>query len=347
MTGFHFPPITFKAERTEQSSRVIKVLRAGGHQIVPTCANNCADYFVRRQLFIIEQPPQKIIMKIIVNSGNIGTPVAVELAKAGAQVTLTVRAPKANAELDKLGIRQVTFDINSVESMTSALKGGDAFFSLTPLVENLVEAGNKAVQAAKAAGIKKIVRSSAQGAGPGAEIDLGRWHYAVEKAVEDSGIPFTILRPANFMQNYLNFGTPETIKAQGAFYSPLGDAKVSPVDTRDISSVAAKVLVESGHEGKRYDLTGGESLSNAEIAELFSKALGRKISHISIPETAASDAMAKAGTPPWLVHLLTELNAVGKAGYLAAVKPDAEVILKRKPITFAKFIQDHLAVFKS
>lgn len=286
-------------------------------------------------------------MKIIVNSGNIGTPVAVELAKLDVEVVLAVRRPNSNAELDKLGIRQVPFDINSVESMTNALKKGDAFFSLTPLVENLVEAGKKAVQAAKAAGIKKIVRSSAQGAGPEAGIDLGRWHYAVEKAVEDSGIPFTILRPANFMQNYLNFGTPETIKGQSAFYSPLGDAKVSPVDTRDISAVAVKVLVESGHEGKRYDLTGGESLSNGEIAELFSKALGRKISHISIPESAASDAMAKAGTPAWLVHLLTELNAVGKAGYLAAVKPDVELILKRKPISFAQFIQDHLATFKS
>jgi uncharacterized protein YbjT (DUF2867 family) len=286
-------------------------------------------------------------MKIIVNSGNIGTPLAAELARAGAQVTLTVRSPKADAKLDKLGIRQVPFDINSVESMTLALKGHEAFFSLTPLVENLVEAGSKAVQAAKSAGIKKIVRSSAQGAGPDAGIDLGRWHYAVEKAVEDSGIPFTILRPANFMQNYLNFGTPETIKAQNAFYSPLGKAKISPIDTRDISAVAAKVLVESGHEGKRYELTGGESLSNSDIAELISKALGRKITHVEIPEAAASEAMAKAGTPPWLVHLLTELNAVGKAGYLAAVKPDVALILKRKPILFSQFIQDHLTTFKS
>jgi uncharacterized protein YbjT (DUF2867 family) len=286
-------------------------------------------------------------MKVIVNSGNIGTPVARELARLGHQVSLTVRTPKANAELDQLGIRQVACDIDSVESMSSALTGHEAFFSLTPLVENLVEAGRKAVLAAKAAGIKKIVRSSAQGAGPEAGIDLGRWHYAVEKAVEDSGIPFTVLRPANFMQNYLTYGTPEAIKGQSAFYSPLGEAKVSAIDTRDISAVAATVLAEPGHEGKRYELTGGESLSNGEVAELLAKALGRKISHISIPETAASEAMAKAGTPPWLVHLLTELNAAGKAGYLAAVKPDTELILKRKPITFARFIQDHLAAFKS
>jgi uncharacterized protein YbjT (DUF2867 family) len=189
--------------------------------------------------------------------------------------------------------------------MSSALQGCEAFFSLTPLVENMVEAGIKAIEAAKAAGVRKIVRSSAQGAGPEAAIQLGRMHYAVEKAVEDSGISFTVLRPTNFMQNYLNFGTPQTIQGQGAFYAPLGDAKLSPIDTRDISAVAAKVLIESGHEGKRYELTGSESLSSAEIAELFSKALGRKISYVDISEEKAREAMAANGVPAWLVKVLS------------------------------------------
>jgi uncharacterized protein YbjT (DUF2867 family) len=215
------------------------------------------------------------------------------------------------------------------------------------LVENLVAAGTGAIRAAKEAGIRKIVRMSAQSAGADAAIQLGRWHYAVEKAVEDSGIPFTILRPANFMQNYLAFGTPETIKGQGAFYAPMGDAKISVIDTRDISSVAARVLVESGHGGKRYDLTGGESLSNQEIAEIISKALGRKITYVNIPPAKAAEAMAGSGMPPWLVAMLVELNAFGAAGNLAAVKPDTGLILKRKPIAFSQFVQDHLPTFKS
>jgi uncharacterized protein YbjT (DUF2867 family) len=231
--------------------------------------------------------------------------------------------------------------------MIGALKGGEAFFSLTPLVENLVAAGTGAICAAREAGIRKIVRMSAQSANPDAVIQLGRWHFAVEKAVEESGIPFTILRPANFMQNYLTFGTPETIKGQSAFYAPMGDAKISVIDTRDISAVAARVLVEPGHDGKRYDLTGGESLSNHEIAEIISKALGRKITYVNIPPAKAAEAMAGSGMPAWLVTMLTELNAFGAAGKLAAVKPDTGFILKRKPITFSQFVQDHLATFKS
>jgi uncharacterized protein YbjT (DUF2867 family) len=195
--------------------------------------------------------------------------------------------------------------------------------------------------------LREALADHLQGAGLDAAIELGQMHFAVEKAVEDTGIPFTVLRPANFMQNYLNFGTPETIKSQSAFYSPLGDAKMSHIDARDISAVAAKVLLNSGHEGRRYDLTGGESLSNAEIAELFSEALGRPITHVIIPEAAAGEAMAKAGVPPWLIEVLSELNAIARAGSLAPVAPDAELVLQRKPIKFAQFIQDHLAAFKS
>ncbi len=129
-------------------------------------------------------------MKIVVNSGNVGTPVALALAKDGHQVTLTVRKAQPKSEWERLGIHPVPFDINDSKSMEKALQGAEAFFSLTPLVENLVESGVNAVLAAKRAGVKKIVRSSAQGAGPNAAIQLGKWHYEVEKAVEASGIPF-------------------------------------------------------------------------------------------------------------------------------------------------------------
>jgi uncharacterized protein YbjT (DUF2867 family) len=122
---------------------------------------------------------------------------------------------------------------------------------------------------------------------------------------------------------------------------------VSAIDTRDVSAIAAKVILEAGHAGRRYELTGPESLSNDDIARLFSEALGRKITHVSIPEAQATAAMIASGLPAWLVGLLTELNAIAKAGGLAEVKPDAAQILQRPPITFARFLQDHLATFKS
>ena len=214
-------------------------------------------------------------------------------------------------------------------------------------MENFIAAGTNALKAAKLAGVRKIVRASAQGAGPDDRMELSRWHYAVEMVLEATGIPFTVLRPANFMQNYLSFGIPETIKSQNAFHTSLGDGKVSPVDTRDISAVAARVLVESGHDGKRYELTGGESFSDAKAAEVFSRLLGRKIRHVSITDEQERLAMQGAGIPSWLTNLVVELHRVERAGYLAAVSPDVENILKRKPLSFEQFLKDHLHVFRS
>jgi uncharacterized protein YbjT (DUF2867 family) len=284
-------------------------------------------------------------MKVFVNSGNIGTSVALELAKAGMHVTLGVRTPKSDLELARLDVRQVPFMMGDMGAMASVLRGHDSFFSVTPLVENLAEAGCVAVRAAKAAGIRKIVRSSGLGAGPNARTKVARMQHAVEKAIEQSGIPFTILRPSNFMQNFLSAETSESIKTEGAFYSPLGDAGVSYIDVRDIAAVAAKVLIEPGHESRSYNLTGGESLTSAEIAELFSMALCRPITHIPISEEQAADAMAKAEAPLWLVELLAELNSNAKAGHLAEVKPDVKLILKRDPIRFSRFLADNIDAF--
>ena len=92
-------------------------------------------------------------MNIVVNSGNVGTPVALALAKQGHEVTLTVRQIESDPNLDSLKIKQALFDINDIKSMEKALQGADAFFSLTPLVQNLVECGTNAILAAKNAGV--------------------------------------------------------------------------------------------------------------------------------------------------------------------------------------------------
>src|SRR5262249_36610112 len=153
-------------------------------------------------------------------------------------------------------------------------------------------------------------RSSAMGAGENAAIRLGRWHGQVETALVRSGIPHTILQPNTFMQTY--FTHASSIKSQSAFYLPQGNGKVSLVDTRDIAAVAVEALTESGHEGRKYAITGGEALSNYEIAEKLSRALGRKISYVDVTEEQAEDSMRASGVPQWMVRALLELFAISK-----------------------------------
>ncbi len=101
---------------------------------------------------------------ILVTGGNIGNYVAEELASKGIPVRVLARKVIPNRRWGDLGIEQVVGDLSSVESLASALRGVEQFFSVTPFVENLVELGNNAVEAAKRAAVRYIVRSSAMGA---------------------------------------------------------------------------------------------------------------------------------------------------------------------------------------
>ncbi len=287
---------------------------------------------------------EKEIIAVTGATGNIGKPIVEELLKKGYAPRVIVRKVETNAAWDNAGVVQVEADLNDAESLAAAFAGADKVFSLSPFVENLVELGKATVEAAKRAGVKRIVRSSAQGADVNAPIALGKWHGEVEKAIADSGIEWTFVQPASFFQNYL--GYTETIKNQNAFYAPLGDGKISLVDVRDIAAVAVVALTEEGHAGKKYAVTGGESLSNNDIAEIFSNILGREIKYFDVPEERARKQMLEAKMPAWMVDAVMELNEIGKAGYLAETRPTIEEITGRKPIKFRRFAEENKGIFQ-
>ncbi len=169
-------------------------------------------------------------------------------------------------------------------------------------------------------------------------------HRTVEKNLESSGIAYTILQPNTFMQSYLM--NADGIKAKDAFYMPQGDGKVSLVDVRDIAAVAVACLTESGHEGRKYVITGGEALSNHAIAHKLSTALGRTISYHNVSPEEARSAMKRSGLPDWMSTALLELFAISKAGEVSEISSAVEQILKRKPISFDQFLADHAGAFR-
>lgn len=282
------------------------------------------------------------LKKILVTDGTIGRHVAEGLAKKGVQVRLLVRSFAPNAGLESLGIEQVEGDMSHIDSLAAAFEGVDRFFSVTPYVENLVELGINAIEAAKRAGVTYVVRSSMMKASKAA-ITLRRWHREVEETVEESAIPYTILQPNTFMQSLLM--NVETVKSANALFMPQGNGKVSIVDVRDIAAVAVVCLTEIGHEGKKYSITGREALSNSEIAEKLGNVLGRKIIYYDVDPEQAKDSMLKIGMPSWMVTTLLELFAVCKVGDCAEVSPCAEQILKRNPLLVDQFLKENAAAF--
>jgi uncharacterized protein YbjT (DUF2867 family) len=276
--------------------------------------------------------------------GTVGSEVVKQLREAGAKVRAAFNNPDKAEKAKKQGIETAVLDLNDRSSIAAALKGVDKVFLLGPTVPNQIELENNVVEEAKKAGVKHIVKLSVLDA-PAERFTLAKWHRAVEKNVENSGLPYTFLRCNEFMQNTISYYLP-TILAEGAFYLSTKNFKVSPVDTRDIAAVAVKALTTPGHENKAYDITGPEALDHDQVAEKLSAASGRKIKYVDIPPSAYREGALAAGIPDWYVDLLLNLYAFYGEGRSAQVSNDIERVTGRKARSFDDFARDHAQVFK-
>lgn len=278
-------------------------------------------------------------------TGTIGSEVVKALAaKPGVTVRVAVRSAAKADKLRAANVTPVDFDYDKPDTLAAAVKGVDRVFLLTPFAENQVDLGKQLIDAAKAAGVKHIVKLSAIGANIEPGIQLGRWHRAIEKAIEASGIAYTFLRPANFMDNFIHYYPPA---GDGNIYLPLGTGACSYIDSRDIAAVAAAVLTEEGHYGKAYDLTGPEALTTAEAAAAIGAASKRDVHYVDVPEAAASKAMTDMQMPGWMVEAMMELHGIVKAGYASGISPLVEKLTGHAPRTFAQFTRDRADAWTS
>jgi|SRR5215831_3112113 len=249
----------------------------------------------------------------------------------------------------------VNIDYNKPETIADALNNVDKLFLLTLPAPNIVtDTFSSVVKEAKKNDVKYIVKLSVIGADLEPGTTIGRLHRQEEKIIEESGMPYTFLRPNGFMQNFVRAG--QIIKNQNAFYLPAGDARLSFVDVRDVAAVAAKILLLTGngseqqqHENKSYDITGPEALSYSQAAEIISKQLGRKISYTAISEEDARKGMKEAGMEDWYIDAMMEIyiNAmelynIDKGEWWSRTTTAVEQITGRKPISFAQFAKDYV-----
>jgi uncharacterized protein YbjT (DUF2867 family) len=280
---------------------------------------------------------------VIGATGTTGKELAKRLAKNGHKTRATVRPTSDKRELQTLGVDLVQADLSDVGSLVKAMGGIQKVYFATPLVPNMVELSSSIIRAAKSAGVKHLVKLS----GGGAEIELdtlAKWHRAVEKEIEQSGIAYTFLRSNSFMQNFSNFSS-HTIREHGAFYAPQGDGKTAYIDVRDIAQVAYRVLTEEGHQNKAYYLSGPEALSGADIANILSSATGKVVKYVDVPPEAARTSMLGAGMPAEIVEVLLEHYRVMKLGHTARVSDSVEEIIGQKATYFEAFAQQERKAF--
>jgi len=276
-------------------------------------------------------------------TGTIGRDVAKRLSEKGVSVRAAVRDQAKARKQFGSNIALTPFDFENEKTFSGALEGVEKVFLLPPLLPNQLEVMNVFVDAAKRAGVRHIVKLSAIGIDDETHPTAIKSHGANEQHIRESGLVFTFLRPNSFMQNFFTYFPPRN----GTIYLPWGNGTASFVDSRDIASVAAKILTSNGREGKIYTLTGPAALGIAEVAQILSEMTGREFKYVDVPEAAARDGMLQAGVPQWQVELIMGLHAVNKQNRWNAVTSDIEKVTGTPPTDFAQFARDHADKFRA
>lgn len=261
--------------------------------------------------------------------GQIGSALVTLLATQGQ----TVRRATSRAAAQP---GEVQVNLASGEGLAQAIAGVDQLFLMAPPgFANQDALLIPAIDAAKAAGVRKVLLLSAMGADADEAIPLRR----AELHLERSGLAWNVIRPNWFMQNFHTFWL-HGIQTQGQIFLPVGSARGSFIDTRDIAAVAAKLLSSDDFVNAAHDLTGSEALDHTEVAALLSKAAGRPIGYTEISEAAMREGLLGAGLPTDYAEFLLVILGAFKAGYAERVTDGVQRITGKPPIRFAQYAQD-------
>lgn len=237
------------------------------------------------------------------------------------------------------GERRTLFDWDRLETHRPALDGVDAVYLVPPdFVEDATPALAPFLELAKKMGVRKVVFVSSLGVEfPNEAPSSGR--HRMERAVCESGIGWTLLRPTGFDQNFSEaFHLPQ-IREQNRVVSATGDGRVGFVDAADIARVAERALTEATHDGATYAITGPEALTFAETAEIIGRVSGRRVTHHAISSEEFRGMLEQAGVPLEYAALLTRNQEAIRNGFGARVTDVVERVTKRAPTTFREYAE--------
>lgn len=278
-------------------------------------------------------------------TGSVGTQLVKKLVNMDVSFKALVRNKDQGDLMANLPQVEIAVgDLSDGDSLVPALQGVEKAFLLTNSSEHAEELQLNFVNAAYKAGVKHIVKLSQLAAEDNSPVRFLRYHAAVENRIQELRMDYTFLRPNLFMQGLLAFG--HSIKYQGKFYGSLGNAAVSAVDIRDIAEVAARVLKEAGHENKIYNITGKQSLTHFQMAEIFSRLLEREITYVDLNSEQMQEALTGAGFPEWQIGGLIEDYAHYARGEASEIFNTVHDITGIPALDFEQFVHDHLEFFK-
>ena len=287
-------------------------------------------------------------MKVLVigGTGSVGSEVIAELGRAGTTARCMSRYPKKLQSLPR-EVEGCVGDLEKPSTLAAALAGVDAVFLMTALSRNETLQGLAAVSAAAKARVNKLVYLSVP-MPPGSEhIPHYLSKIPIERAVRDSGLNYTILRPNNFFQNdYL--WCRAAVMSYGVYPQPIGSVGLNRVDIRDVALAAVHALMDSVHDGKEYPLHGRDVLTGEGVAAIFTKHIGREIRYGG-NDLDAWAKQAQHMMPEWMVRDLRIMYGYFQGhGLLATPQDFAEQykVLGREPQRFDDFVAEIVPIWE-
>ncbi|KIL38175.1 hypothetical protein SD70_27995 [Gordoniibacillus kamchatkensis] len=283
---------------------------------------------------------------VLGGTGTVGSCVAANLAERGAQVRVMTRNTNAANRLPR-SVSLCPGDLESPDTLAAAFDRADAVFLLNALSHTETEQGVAAVEAAKKAGVKKIVYLSVPLMEDNKHIPHFKSKIPIEEAIRQSGMAYTLLRPNNFYQN--DYWYREAILGYRIYPQPIGSIGLNRVDARDIAEAAVNALLLDGYEGKEYPVVGPEPLTGESTANIYSRILGEEIRYGG-DDLDAWFEQARTVMPEWMAEDLKIMYQYFQDKGLVASERDFELqreILKREPLSFEAFVAETAAIWKN
>jgi len=269
--------------------------------------------------------------------GNVGAEVVKRLQAAGRNVRAADIDEKELKKRFGDSVEVIHFDFSRPETHQAAFSGVEKMFLMRPpQLTDVKRYMFPAINAAKCAGVRHVVFLSLIG------IEKAKFvpHYKVERYLQEVGLQTTFLRCSFFMQN-LNTTHRKEIRERSEIFVPVGKAKTSFIDVRDIGAVAAVTLTQEDHAGKNYDLTGSEGLDYCQAAQIMSEVLGRKITYRNPNPLYFLIETVRRGTPFHYALVMAGLYLSTRFGMAEPVTNEVERLTGRKPVTFRQYVQDY------
>ncbi len=288
-------------------------------------------------------------MNILISgaTGNVGIEIC-ELLQGGDhahQVFAGHRTPQNESEFQRRfpSIQLKELDFDRPDEFPSYLAGMDVLFLLRPpQISDVKKYFEPIIAACFGAKIKHLVFLSVQGADKSWLIP----HHKIEKLIRSSGIPFTFLRPAYFMQNFTTILRNEILEKNRIFL-PAGKAKFNLIDVNDLAAVAVEILLEPApHRNKAYDLTNSEQMGFSGMCGVLSKVLGREIRFVSPNPLTFFIQKRKEGVPAPYILVMILLHYLPRFQPTPPTTAWLEQIAGRKATTFEGFVQREKSKFE-